>query len=72
MSLAPADSALDGVLVGTVSAVSFLGAISRVTVDLGDATVLVQVPTADAAAHPHGARVRVSVRKDPVLITRGG
>ncbi len=72
MSLAPVVPESEGPLVGTVSAVAFLGAISRVTVDLGDATVLVQVPTSDAATHPHGTRVRVSVRKDPVLITRGG
>jgi len=31
--------------------------------------VLVQVPTADAATHPHGTRVRVAIRPDPVLVT---
>jgi hypothetical protein len=53
-----------------VTAVAFLGAVSRLTVDLGDTTVLAQVPTADAAAHPGGARVHVALRPDPVLVTR--
>src|SRR6202795_5043183 len=35
----------DGPLVGTVIAVAFLGATSRVTVDLGDLTVMSQMPT---------------------------
>ena len=53
-------------------AVSFLGAVSRLTVDLGDTQVLVQIPTAEAAAHPGGSRVRIALRQDPVLITRDG
>ena len=36
-------------LVGTVIAVTFLGATSRVTVDLGDAPMLAQLPASDAA-----------------------
>ena len=60
----------DGPLVGNVIAVAFLGATSRVTVDLGDITVLVQLPTSAAAAHPAGTRVRLELRTDPVLIAR--
>jgi putative spermidine/putrescine transport system ATP-binding protein len=60
----------DGPLVGTVIAVAFLGATSRVTVDLGDITVLAQMPTSTAAAHPAGTRVRLALRDDPVLIAR--
>jgi len=59
-----------GPLVGTVIAVAFLGAISRVTVDLGDMTVLAQLPTAAASDHPAGTRVRLSLRPDPVLVQR--
>jgi putative spermidine/putrescine transport system ATP-binding protein len=59
-----------GPLVGTVIAVAFLGATSRVTVDLGDITVLAQLPTSAAAAHPAGTRVQLSLRADPVLIAR--
>ena len=61
----------DGPLVGTVIAVSFLGATSRVTVDLGGGvTVLAQMPTSAAAATPSGTRVRLALREDPVLIAR--
>jgi len=60
-----------GPLTGTVIAVSFLGALSRVTVDLGDdVTVLAQLPTSEASAHQAGTRVRLAIRKDPVLIAR--
>ncbi|HET9780686.1 MAG TPA: ABC transporter ATP-binding protein [Candidatus Dormibacteraeota bacterium] len=59
-----------GPLVGTVIAVAFLGAVSRVTVDLGDTTVLAQLPTADAGNHPAGSKVRLALRPDPVLIDR--
>ena len=72
VSLAPALDGFNGPLSGTVIAVSFLGAVSRLTIDLGDTTVLVQVPTAEAAAHPGGSRVRIALRLDPVLITREG
>ena len=51
-------------------ATAFLGATSRVTVDLGDVTVLAQLATSDAAAHPAGTRVRLALRPDPVLIER--
>jgi putative spermidine/putrescine transport system ATP-binding protein len=59
-----------GPLVGTVIATAFLGATSRVTVDLGDITVLAQLPTAEASALPAGTRVRLVLRPDPVLIAR--
>jgi putative spermidine/putrescine transport system ATP-binding protein len=59
-----------GPLVGTVIAVAFLGAISRVTVDLGDMTILAQLPTAAASDHPAGTRVRLALRPDPVLVQR--
>jgi putative spermidine/putrescine transport system ATP-binding protein len=60
----------DGLLVGTVIAVAFLGATSRVTVDLGDITVLAQMPTSAASEHPAGSRVRLALRPDPVLVDR--
>jgi putative spermidine/putrescine transport system ATP-binding protein len=53
-----------------VIAVSFLGATSRVTVDLGDVIVLAQMPTSQASANPAGSRVRLTLRPDPVLIAR--
>jgi putative spermidine/putrescine transport system ATP-binding protein len=59
-----------GPLVGTVIAVAFLGAVSRVTVDLGDTTVLAQMPTSAAAEHTAGSKVRLTLRPDPVLIQR--
>jgi putative spermidine/putrescine transport system ATP-binding protein len=59
-----------GPLVGTVIATAFLGATSRITVDMGDGTVLAQMPTSDAAALSAGTRVRLALRKDPVLIAR--
>jgi putative spermidine/putrescine transport system ATP-binding protein len=62
--------AAPGPLVGTVIATAFLGATSRVTVDLGDVTILAQLPTSEATAHSAGTRVRVNLRPDPVLIAR--
>jgi putative spermidine/putrescine transport system ATP-binding protein len=70
VSLAAQNDAATGPLSGTVIAVSFLGATSRVTVDLGDVTVLAQLPTAAAAAHTAGTRVQLALRADPVLIAR--
>jgi len=57
-----------GPLLGTVIATAFLGATSRVTVDLGDVTVLAQLPTSEASSFPAGTRVRLVLRPDPVLI----
>jgi putative spermidine/putrescine transport system ATP-binding protein len=60
-----------GPLVGTVIAVTFLGATSRVTVDLGDTTILAQLSTSDAGALPAGSRVALTIRPDPVLVSAG-
>jgi len=70
VSLASDGDAGAGPLVGTVIAVAFLGATSRVTVDLGDVIVLAQMPTSQASANPAGSRVRLTLRPDPVLIAR--
>jgi putative spermidine/putrescine transport system ATP-binding protein len=70
VSLAPEADATPGPLVGSVIATSFLGATSRVTVDLGDETVLAQLTTADASKLPPGTRVRLVLRPDAVLIAR--
>ncbi len=70
VSLAGDGEASLGPLVGTVIAVAFLGATSRVTVDLGDLIVLAQMPTSQASATPAGSRVRLTLRPDPVLIAR--
>jgi putative spermidine/putrescine transport system ATP-binding protein len=69
VTLASHDAPESGLLVGTVIAVTFLGATSRVTVDLGDATILAQLSTADAAALPAGSRVALTIRSDPVLVS---
>jgi putative spermidine/putrescine transport system ATP-binding protein len=70
VSLSTDGAMSDGLLVGTVIAVAFLGATSRVTVDLGDLTVIAQMPTSTAASTPAGTRVRLALREDPVLIAR--
>jgi putative spermidine/putrescine transport system ATP-binding protein len=70
VSLATDVATSDGPLVGTVIAVAFLGATSRVTVDLGGMTVLAQMPTSQASEHPAGTKVRLTLRPDPVLIQR--
>ena len=59
-----------GPLIGSVISTVFLGATSRVTVDLGDITVLAQLPTSDATSLTAGTRVRLAMRRDPVLIAR--
>ena len=69
VTMASHDAPESGLLVGTVIAVTFLGATSRVTVDLGDATILAQLPTADATALPAGSRVALTIRPDPVLVS---
>jgi putative spermidine/putrescine transport system ATP-binding protein len=70
VALAADTDNVPGPLIGSVIAVSFLGATSHVTIELGDATVMAQLPTSEAAAHPAGTRVRLVIRKDPVLIAR--
>ncbi len=69
VTLASHASAESGPLVGTVIAVTFLGATSRVTVDLGDTTILAQLSTSDASALPAGSRVELAIRPDPVLVS---
>jgi len=69
VSLASDATAESGPLTGTVIAVTFLGATSRVTVDLGGTTVLAQLPTSDAAALSAGGRVTLAIRRDPVLVS---
>jgi len=58
-----------GPLAGTVIAVTFLGATSRVTVDLGDARILAQLSTADATVLSAGSPVALTIRPDPVLVS---
>jgi hypothetical protein len=53
VSLVPVEDGTGDPLVGTVIATAFLGATSRVTVDMGDGTVLAQMPTSQAG-HPAG------------------
>jgi putative spermidine/putrescine transport system ATP-binding protein len=60
-----------GPLVGSVIATTFLGATSRVTVDLGDTTIMAQLGTAEAAAYPAGSPVSLTIRPDPVLVAEG-
>lgn len=69
LSLVADEGSGEDPLVGTVIATAFLGAVSRVTVDMGDGTLLAQMPTVEAASHPAGTRVRLALRPDPVLIT---
>jgi putative spermidine/putrescine transport system ATP-binding protein len=69
VTLAPDASGDSGPLVGTVIAATFLGATSRVTVDLGDITILAQLTTSDAVALPAGSRVSLTIRPDPVLVS---
>ena len=68
VTLASDPAAESGPLTGTVIASTFLGATSRVTVDLGDTTILAQLSTADAMEHPAGSRVALTIRPDPVLV----
>jgi putative spermidine/putrescine transport system ATP-binding protein len=69
VTLASSSADESGPLTGTVIAVTFLGATSRVTVDLGDATIMAQLPTSDAHALRAGSRVTLAIRPDPVLVS---
>ena len=60
---------VSGPLTGTVIAITFLGATSRVTVDLGDTRVMAQLPTSEASALAAGSRVVLAIRPDPVLVS---
>ena len=68
-SNAPGSEAGSGPLTGTVIAITFLGATSRVTVDLGDTRVMAQLPTSEATALAAGSRVALAIRPDPVLVS---
>jgi putative spermidine/putrescine transport system ATP-binding protein len=58
---------------GTVIASSFLGAISRVTLDLGaHGLVIAQLAASDALDHPPGSAVTVRLRPEPVLVIPAG
>ncbi len=69
VTLASDSTGDSGPLTGTVIASTFLGATSRVTVDLGDTTIMAQLTTADAAELPAGSRVSLTIRPDPVLVS---
>jgi putative spermidine/putrescine transport system ATP-binding protein len=69
VTLASRSADESGPLTGTVIAVTFLGATSRITVDLGDTTILAQLPTPDATALSAGSRVTLAIRPDPVLVS---
>ena len=69
VTLASHASPESGPLVGTVIAVTFLGATSRITVDLGDASIMAQLQTSDATALSAGSRVSLTIRPDPVLVS---
>jgi len=69
VTLVAESSAESGPLTGTVIASTFLGATSRVTVDLGDATIMAQLPTSVAAELSAGSRVALTIRPDPVLVS---
>jgi putative spermidine/putrescine transport system ATP-binding protein len=56
-------------LIGHVVATSFLGAVSRISVDLGEhGTVVAQMPTSQAAAYTGGTLAKLTLRQDPVLV----
>ncbi len=69
VTLAADAAAQAGPLTGTVIASTFLGATSRVTVDLGDTTIMAQLPTSDATELSAGSRVTLTIRPDPVLVS---
>jgi putative spermidine/putrescine transport system ATP-binding protein len=71
VTVASQSSGEAGLLNGTVIATTFLGATSRVTVDLGDTTILAQLPTSEASALSAGSRVTLTIRPDPVLVATG-
>jgi putative spermidine/putrescine transport system ATP-binding protein len=68
VTLASDSSGESGPLTGTVIATAFLGATSRVTVDLGDTRIMAQLPTSEASGLPAGSRVTLAIRPDPVLV----
>jgi putative spermidine/putrescine transport system ATP-binding protein len=69
VTVAAGESAEAGPLTGTVIATTFLGATSRVTVDLGDTTVMAAMATAEASTLSAGQRVTLTIRPNPVLVS---
>ena len=69
VSVASGGSAEAGPLTGTVIAITFLGATSRVTVDLGDTRVMAAMATAEATSLAAGERVALTIRPNPVLVS---
>jgi putative spermidine/putrescine transport system ATP-binding protein len=69
VTVASGESAEVGPLVGTVIATTFLGATSRVTVDLGDTTIMAAMATAEATSLSAGQRVTLTIRPSPVLVS---
>jgi putative spermidine/putrescine transport system ATP-binding protein len=69
VTLASDDSGGSGPMTGMVIASTFLGATSRVTVDLGDTTIMAQLATSEAVKLPAGSRVTLTIRPDPVLVS---
>jgi putative spermidine/putrescine transport system ATP-binding protein len=66
---ASANGSLSDPLVGHVIATSFLGAVSRVTVDLRDSgKVVAQLPTSEATRYGAGSLARITLRQDAVLV----
>jgi putative spermidine/putrescine transport system ATP-binding protein len=69
VSVASDDRAGEGPLTGTVIATTFLGATSRLTVDLGDTRIMAQLPTSEATGLPAGNRVTLTILPYPVLVS---
>jgi putative spermidine/putrescine transport system ATP-binding protein len=69
VTVASGGSAEAGPLTGTVIATTFLGATSRVSVDLGDTTVMAAMATAEATSLSAGQRVTLTIRPNPVLVS---
>jgi putative spermidine/putrescine transport system ATP-binding protein len=55
---------------GSIVSTAFLGAVSRLTIDVRNGLVVAQMPTAQAEGFRPGDTVRVTVRPDPVLVTQ--
>ncbi len=70
VTLASGVAGAGGALAGSVIGVTFLGATSRVSVDLGDTTVLAQLPTSEVGSLPPGGHVTLAIRPDPVLVAQ--
>jgi putative spermidine/putrescine transport system ATP-binding protein len=69
VTLAPGPTPGAPTIDGTVIATTFLGASSRVTVNLGDMTIIAQMSTREAAEHPAATPISLVIRPDPVLVS---